>query len=124
MSTDLDREILPEVVSVLEEFGATGIFTTYPARTYDKIAGKMELGAPVIFADQKVIPPYDAAFMMKDDSSIQKGDMVTGIAGNCGFLPEASFTTLEIKGAVWNTVKVKPIYSGDDIALYLLILRR
>lgn len=126
MTTALDNEILPEVLSILDEYGATAKFYISAPGTYDSIQGEFIPGIVTEYPDIKVIPPFKAdkkygiAGVETGNNVTEKETLVSGIAGNSAFVPTMDNTVFELNGEKWHVDKVSSIYSGDNIALYLL----
>jgi hypothetical protein len=121
--TVLDKEILPEVVEILNEYGKILNYYMYPSYSYDETTGKGTEGASSII-NAKSIPPYEVKLEYVDGDLVQVGDMLTGVAGlDIEFTPDLG---IEVKfdGQTWRVVRYEPIYSGERIALYLFQLRK
>ena len=121
--TDLDIELLPEVLEIINEVGKTVDFITYPSQSFSVATGSRTDGTPVTYS-RKIIPPYNFDQRMIDGDVIQYGDMQTGVAGqDLGFVP-ARGTHLEVDGVRWTIQKITPIMSGELTALYMIQLRQ
>lgn len=122
--TILDKKFLPKALRLIDRLGKTVVFKTYPDATYDPETGETVPGDPVNYS-KKVIPPYAYEQKYLDGDTVQTGDMQSGIAAlGLEFTPEPSVTTVVIDTEEWNIVNMMPIYSGQQIALYLLQLRK
>jgi hypothetical protein len=110
MSTDLDTELLPEVLSLIDEIGVTVTFTLSSPVAQDTDKGSIT-GIPLSYS-HKVSPPS-----IDDD-----GNKVVYLAGSgVLFTPEEG---IKVAFSAYNTMiaKVKPIYSGDDVAAWKIVL--
>lgn len=121
--TDMDEEMAEAVEEILTELGKILEYKVSSTDDYDASAGTIATGI-VSSHFEKSIPPYQVALGQVDGTTIQIGDLVTGIAGQgLTFIPEKNMTVV-IDGQVWKIAELGPIYSGEQIALYLLILRK
>ncbi len=124
MATRLDAKFVPLVLSKLETFGKDAVFTVYPSAGYDPTTGKLTPGTGTPYT-VKIIPPYPYEHGYRGPDVIQAGDMQTGIAASgLAFTPKPDAMTVTIDGQVYRIVSVEPIYSGEQVCLYLLQLRR
>ena len=120
MSTELDLELVPETLALINEFGKLVTLSfdddTFPA-----------VGAPSTVNSQqtlKVTPP--------DPSILKYVPNSTAVGASTGvFVPVLGLTVpvknglkVTIDGVVWTTVDFNPIYTGDDIAMYGLGLKQ
>lgn len=123
-ATELDEEFVPLALEMIEELGKTVEIKTYPGQQYDPTTGEATKGDYVRYV-KKVIPPYPYDEKYIDGDLIKAGDLQTGIAGSgLGFTPEPGLTEIYIDTLRWSIVSMKPIYSGEQIAMFLLQLRR
>lgn len=123
-ATEMDTEFVPLALEMIEEFGKTVEIKIYPDAVYDVVQGETTVGDYVRYV-KKIIPPYPYEQKYINGDIIQMGDLQTGIAGSgLGFVPEPGLTTITIDSTVWKIVNMKPIYSGEQIALFLLQLRK
>ena len=124
MTTAFDDEFVPLALEMIEEDGKSVIFKTYPAAAYDPASGETVVGS-VTSSSEKVIPPFHYEEKYINGDTIQLGDMQTGIAASgLAFVPDPSITKVVIDSAEWTIVNMNSIYSGEEIALYMLQLRK
>lgn len=122
--TILDRKFLPKVLQLIDRLGKTVVFRTYPDAAYDPETGETTLGDPLDYT-KKIIPPYAYEQKYIDGDNVQAGDMQSGIAAlGLEFTPIPSTDKLIIDTQEWNIVNSMPVYSGQQIAMYLFQLRR
>jgi hypothetical protein len=123
MSTELDIEAALAALELINENGKAAVFSNYTAATYSVSTGKVTAGSPATF-NKKIIPPYPYEQKLVDGDVVRVDDMQTGVAASgLGFTPERLKTTVTIDNKIWTIVNIQPIYSGEDVALYLLQLR-
>ncbi len=123
--TQLDDEIGPEVVDVLDEVGADAVFTvegTAEEETYDPSTGKTTNPTPTEVT-VKISPPFPFDKELIDGDLILSTDLKTLMAGkDSPFIPkEAQLMTF--KGQVYTIITVSPIHSGEEVAAFELQLR-
>jgi len=123
-STELDEEFVVLATEMIAEMGKTVVFRTYPDASYDAVEGVTTLGDMLSYT-KKVMPPYAYKQKYIDGDVIQAGDMQTGIAGQgLEFTPEPGLIEIVIDEQTWNIVNMTPLYSGEQIAMFLLQLRK
>lgn len=122
--TELDEEFVPLATEMIDEMGKTVVFKTYPDASYDEVEGETTLG-DVISYIKKIIPPYNYDHKYIDGDIIKVGDMQTGIAGQgLEFTPEPGLIEIIIDEQTWKIINMMPLYSGEQIAMFLLQLRK
>jgi len=121
-ATELDTEVLADVLEVLNEYGKEAVFTAYPASAYDPTTGEGAPGAAWEYS-HRIIPPDAVALQHVDGDTIQSGDMVTGVAASGIEFTPSTAVKVTIDSVMWSIVRVAPVYSGQRIALYVLQLR-
>lgn len=123
MSTTLDIEAALAALELIDENGKAVSFVHNASATYSPSTGKVTGGSPAPF-NKKIVPPYPYEQKLVDGDVIRVDDMRTGVAASgLGFTPERMKTTVTIDSRIWTVVNVQPIYSGEDVAMYLLQLR-
>lgn len=122
--TEFDTDFVPMAVEMLAEFGKQVTFRVYPEAVYDPETGKNTIGEPADYT-VKAIPPYSYEAKYIDGDTVLAGDMQTGIAASgLEFTPKPSETKVVIDSVEWSIVSVQPQYSGEQIAVYLIQLRK
>jgi len=121
--TELDEELLDEVLEIIAEFGKTVTFWTYGSDDYSPTTGKRTTGDATQY-NKKVIPPYEVALKYVDGDLIQMGDMLSGVAAKDIEFTPAKGMRVTIDGGIWVIQRVSPIYSGEWICVYLFQLRK
>ena len=124
MTTRLDTKFVAKTLAMLERTGKAAVFQTYPDADYDPDTGQTTLGDAVDHT-HKIIPPYAVDQRLIDGDTVKAGDMETGVAAlGLQFTPSPSVTKVLVDGQAWTIIHVQPVYSGDEIALFSLRLRR
>lgn len=120
MSTELDRELVPETLALINEFGKL-VALSFDEDTFP------DVGAPTTVNYQQSIrctlpDPTTLKYVPNSTST----DASTGI-----FIPALGLTVpvrnglkVTIDGVIWTVCGYGPIYTGDDIALYALGLKQ
>jgi len=122
--TSLDKKFLPMALRLVTKYGKLVQFDTYPDEVYTPSTGENVPGDSVVFY-KKIIPPYGYEQKYVNGDSVQAGDMQTGIAASgLEFVPQPSLTKVTIDTKQWNIINMMPIYSGEQICMYLLQLRK
>ena len=122
--TQLDKKLLPKVEKLINKLGKVITYRTYPNAVVDEIASSVELGDPVDIGI-KSLPPSQVKNSLVNGDVIRTGDMVTGIAGkDVPFVPDTDTTIAIVDGVLHRISIVKPVYSGERICLYTLVLRK
>jgi hypothetical protein len=110
--------------TLLNTFGGSGVLTTPGEETYNPITGEETAGASSSW-DVDVSAPQNYSADEIDGSAIQRGDCHVQIpACDVSEEPVAGKSTLTIGSTVWTVVSVNPVYSGAEVAVYELQLRR
>jgi len=107
IQTELDKELVPEVYTLIDELGEAVIFEVADGLLYSL----------------KITPPEPFQDSFIDNDVIREGDLTTYVAAkDIPFTPAPGIKmTLESKD--YTVIKVSPIYTGELIALYTLHLR-
>jgi len=120
MPTELDLELLPEVLDVIQTYGRDATFTSAPT-AYSPATGAATPGTSL--GTVKVSPPAVDRKLM-DEDLIQQGDTAVLVAGSGLAFTPAVNQTLTISGQVWGVVAVTEFHSGEQICAWGLHLRR
>lgn len=124
MTTELDTELIPAVFDCIEEFGKSISFVTETTPgVYSALTGETtgEVESTVV---RKVTPPEAANERFIDGDVVKRGDLVTFVAAK-----DLTFTVINgmkilFDGDTFKVVQVTKIYSGDDVALIQIFIRR
>ena len=123
MATALDVEMVQEALDVIDEFGTTMTFRTFPSRTQNEGEGSVTNGTPTDYA-LKVSPPDRAMRALSDDGlGVRVLTQRFVLPSGAGTSRALSFTPergeLVIDGTAQRRIlKVTEFHSGDEIAAY------
>lgn len=121
--TELDTDLRNSVEEIIEELGKTVTFWIYGSESYDPTTGTNTPGDPTQY-NKKVVPPYDVDLRYIDGDLVRAGDMLSAVAAkDIEFTPERGIR-VTVDSEIWVIVAVKPIRSGEQICMYLLVLRK
>ncbi len=119
MTTEFDLIFVPLAFELIDEFGKTVVVTEVDVpSSYNPKTGLVT--EDPITHTIKIIPPdmFKKAFV--DGDLIETGKHVTGFAAQgLAFTPRNGMT-LDLDGEIHTETVMKPIYSGDEIALYIM----
>lgn len=121
MATVLDTKIVSKIKAVLDKYGTDARFQGNATYTYNHATGENEAAGAAIDTTVKAAPPYEYSSFEVDDKNILRQDLKTIIRGD--FAPEQG-QTCTIAGTMFKIIHVEPVYSGDDVAAYMLQLRK
>ena len=122
MSTSLDLIMLPLAKRLLLAYGKTAVFKVPTTEPYDPATGA---GTETVVVDysRKITPPEPYLVGYVPENLIKRGDMKTYVASqDLGFTP-ASGWRLVLNSKTWRIEYVSNILSGEDIAMFELLLR-
>lgn len=125
--TTLDTRLVPKVEVILARHGLNVTLQQY-ATAHNPKTGDMVKTAPVSFT-AKATPPMPYSEKYIDGDSVQRGDAAVFIAGkelsDAGYVPKRGDTLTFVTDAiVWRVLNLGLIYSGSQVALWELQLRR
>lgn len=121
MSTSLDIELRGVVQELMTEFGKTGQIESAPSQEYDPLSGTVTESTPLRYT-VKYVPPFPASKVWSA-STVKEGDFETWIEPSTAFKIDNGLK-VKIDTEWWKVVEYRPVYTGDDIALYGMLLRR
>lgn len=118
--TELDAELIPLVLDVINEVGKVFTYTVVGESTYDP-ATQTSTPDTTVLPDIKMAPPEDASGFSVANGLAQVGDKKI-------YVPAAHFLDLalepspqdlvEFDGKVWTVKSVKSYFSGELPCLY------
>ncbi|HBG77501.1 MAG TPA: hypothetical protein DDW84_01445 [Phycisphaerales bacterium] len=121
--TKLDKKLRAKVLALIAKLGKSVVFVIQPQKDYDPTKGEAT-GLDPIYPIKKIIPPFEYESKYIDGDLIKVGDMQSGIAAkDLEFTPAKSMTVC-FDDMTWKIIRVMPIYTGQQIALYMFQLRR
>ncbi len=127
--TELDDELVPEVLALIDEFGMSVQFEVLTSQDYDSTTSHT-VEVPT-WVTRKIIPPDDVEIGQIDGDIIKEGDQVSYVAASgLTFTPLVN-QLLDLNsqsgdddlGDVWTVVKVGPVRTGQSVAMYKLVMR-
>lgn len=121
--TELDDRLVPRVKELVERYGAPAAFRVPGSKEYDPDAGQtVEADAQDVQARITPPEPYRHGFVR--DDLVKEGDLKTYVAASgLGFTPTSGMK-VTFGGVAWRAEHVSAIYTGEQVALYELLLRR
>ena len=123
MTTALDAEIVPVASELIALYGQDTVFVVPASKSYDPATGLTTETSPTNHTE-KVTPPAPYDKRWTDSDLIQQDDVRIYLAvSGLTFTPVKDMKVTLLTTEVFKIVKVSPIYSGDDIAVYDLQLR-
>lgn len=121
MTGALDAEMRALADDLTSEFGKTVTFVEV-SKTFDPSTGSTtETTTETTLAS---VPPQDFAFSEMDGSLIQQGDLVIGLPAKTVPVEPTTQDRLKIDGDTWQIVAVRPVASGEQVALYNVQVRQ
>ena len=121
--TRLDKRLLPKVLKLINKYGKEVIFRDDPDGTYDPTTGKYTAGT-VLYHDRRIIPPFPFDEKYINGDTIRVGDILTGVAASgIPFTPYEGMK-VDISSVIWRIIKTGSVYTGQNIALFMLQLRK
>lgn len=122
IDTVLDKKILPIVLKTINKYGKCLTYTVNSTSEHDVSTGN------VIIATNDVlrlsIPPFKPELKYIDGDLIRTDDFFSGIAAQgLPFTPIRGMI-VAIDGVKYRILNLKPIYSGNQIAMYEFQLRK
>lgn len=126
--TSLDDALLPAVTSILTELGKDLTYVLregQAAGEYDLVSGDVVDHTDASEISAKSLPPGNYSHYFTDKATLKDGDLQTGVAGeNLVFDPEGvGMLQVIIDGRTWTVMNKQPVYSGEQICLWLFNCR-
>ena len=122
MTKPLDTKIIPKVLEILTKYGMSITMVEISGGTYDPATGE-NTGETTTDHSVKIAPPSPGIGYIINDL-VKEGDMETTIATSgltIDFDNQLEFT---LDSKKWKVIHHTPMYSGDSIAAYQLLLRQ
>ena len=117
----LDAEMRDLAVELAEELGKA-VTVQEVESEYDPVAGKTV--ETVTDHDVYAAPPVAFNVRQLDSSVVQIGDQQLSIPAQSIAIEPSTKDRVLMDGETWQIQRVEPTYSGDQVALYTLHLRR
>jgi hypothetical protein len=123
VATALDTTLIPKIKSVIEKYGKTVTIDVSGLTHYDPDSGSV-IESGTVTHTVKVTPPENFNSRWIDGDLIQEGDAQVSMSpSGLTFTPENGHV-FTIDNQKWKIVRVQTEYTGDDIGLYVMQLRR
>lgn len=123
MSTALDTILIPKIKSIIEDYGKNVVFVVPGVASYDPDDGSV-IESGVQKYTVKATPPANYKADMIDGDTIQDNDCMINIsASGLLFTPENG-REVTFDSQSWRIMSVQTAYTGEDIGLYEIQLRR
>jgi hypothetical protein len=116
--TILDDIIPDKVVAILATYGKDTTFYVDTDPVYSPATGSVTSSGTTAYVI-KASPPYPYKRQYINEDTIQEGDVQVLIAPQTAWAP-TNGQKFVISGQAFRAVSVEPIYSGDDVAAYLV----
>lgn len=125
MTTSLDNTLLSEVLTILQEYGATATWERKSTGSaFDPVAGAYTGTATNQSWTVKVLPPGNYVKYWSNGEPVVASKLQSGVAGkDLAFTPaNGDFITIGVSSFI--VTKVYPIFSGDQVCLWVVDLDR
>lgn len=119
--TDLDDEIVPEVVAIIDEFGAAAALTVESEVVYD--TNNMEVSKTSTSHSIKMVPPYPAKKDKVPSGVDYRKALYTLVYPSDDYTFESN-SLITYRSEQYRVVSSSDIASGDSIAAVELWLER
>lgn len=121
--TVLDDKFVPKALAMVAEFGKTVTFTVKSLTPYNPLTGGVGEGIPITHS-VKVSPPDQYDKRLVDGDIVKQADLKVLLPPTTLFTPAVDSTFVDIDGSEFRVIGVKPVYSGELIAIFELQLRQ
>lgn len=122
MTTELDQKFLPLVTRLLDRFGKNVTFKIRTGTTFNTLTGERTAGTIVEYV-RKVSPPSKfERFFSSNEASIEADLEVLLAAEGLTFALKKS-DIVEIDSSDYEILQIEPIYSGELVCAYRLMLK-
>ena len=122
MSSVLDIKMKALARRLIDQYGKVCQVEFSPARSYDPTIGK-PVESTSIKKSIKLTPPYPASTQWWASTTVQSGDMEAWATVEPGITFEVGMR-LKVNNDWWKVIQVNQAFSGDDVALFGLLMRR
>lgn len=122
MTTTIDTRAAEAVSSALAKAGTDMSFEVLGTQSYDAATGKTTEGSPTVHT-VKVVPPGSFQSFLEGQDGRPVSFFGTFISGAEVFTPSVGMKVTH-DTVVYDIVRVGPIYSGDDVALWEVEVNR
>ena len=123
MATALDAKLVPLALALVTKYGLNAEFETMLVSQYDAESGGTIETGPATYT-KKVSPPSPFEQRFIDGEAIRQDDLEIYLPGSgLKFTPVVDMT-VRIGTVTYRVVMANPVYSGEQIAVFRLQLRR
>ncbi|UOF80041.1 head tail attachment protein [Caudoviricetes sp.] len=120
--TELDNELVPAVLEIVEAFGKVATARVKSGQAYDESAATVTETSTDYTV--KILPPerFDVGYV--DGDVIRASDLKSAVAASgLAFVPKPGMQVI-FDGSTYLAVTVSPVYAGEQIAMWELQLRK
>jgi hypothetical protein len=122
VETELDRDLVPAVLDLVNSLGKTAKFTKESYGNYNPGDGSVVQAGPMVYR-QKVTPPFPFTKDRVDGDLIRAQDAQVFLpAKDLKFEPYKGMK-VEIDSSHFTIEWQRPVYTGELVAMYELALR-
>lgn len=123
MATAFDEKFLASAQSILDKFGVPATISQETKTAYDPLT--MEVTETVTSIEvEKASPPIGYSKEELDTDLVQLNDFKVIVSRGTNLTTVSNNDKITINGITANIVNVKPVYSGAEIAIWILQCRR
>lgn len=120
--TELDDQLVPAVLELINDLGKVAVARVKSNQAYTESTGDVTESATDYTV--KILPPerFDIGYI--DGDVIRVSDLKTAVAASgLAFTPKLGMLVIFDSGT-YTTISVSPVYSGEQIAMWELQLRK
>jgi hypothetical protein len=123
MSTSLDTTLIPKIKTIIDDYGKDVVFVVPGLASYDPDDGSV-IESGIQKYTVKATPPENYRADMIDGDVIQQNDcMITISSSGLSFTPQNGLE-VTFDDQSWRIMGIQTGYTGEDICLYEMQLRR
>lgn len=120
--TALDVRMIPRVFEMVQRLGKPITFHVLSGGSYDPSTRRVVNGSETL-VDLRVTPPQRVKLQFQPDATLKEGDAEVYLpAQDLTFEPTVGWP-VTIDSVMYAVVKVEKIYSGEQVALWRVVLR-
>lgn len=120
--TVLDKKILPIVEKTIKKYGKVLTYTVESSSSHSAATGQVVVASDDV--NKVSIPPYKPDLKYINGDLVKQDDYFSGVAAkDLTFIPVRGMIVL-FDSTKYKILRLVPIYSGNQIALFLFQLRK
>jgi len=123
MATALDAKLVPRALAIVTKYGLDAEFEVMLVSQYSAESGGTVETGPVTHT-KKVSPPSPFEQRFIDGVAIRQDDLEVYLPGSGLEFTPAVDMTVRIEKVAYRVVAAGPVYSGEQVAVFRLQLRR